>query len=94
MTTRVKVSKKSQIAIPPQSGVNFRSPAGDHLIMEVRDGYAVLIPEPKHYSQHLHGLHREVWERVGAQFTFKMAGANTWPRLSPGARPDILRWPR
>ena len=35
--------------------------------VELRDGYAVLLPEPRDYSQRLRGLHREVWEGVEPQ---------------------------
>ena len=67
MAVRVKVSKKHHIAVPSavrkQLGIN----SGDELLVEVRGGYAVLLPEPQDYSQRRRGLHREIWEGVKPQ---------------------------
>jgi AbrB family looped-hinge helix DNA binding protein len=64
---RVKVSKKHQIAVPSEVRKQLGIKSGDELLVEVRGGYAVLLPEPHNYSQHLRGLHREVWEGVDPQ---------------------------
>jgi len=40
---------------------------GDYLLLDVRDGYVILMPEPRDYGQHLTGLHREIWEGVDPQ---------------------------
>ena len=62
MTTRVKVSSKNQIAIPAAIRKKLRIKEGDHLLVDLREGSVVLIPEPRDYSQRLRGLHRDVWE--------------------------------
>lgn len=67
MASRVKVSKKSQIAIPAAVRRKLQIKGGDHLLVEVRDGYVVLIPEPLDYSHRLRGLHHEVWEGTEQQ---------------------------
>ena len=67
VATRVKVSSKHQISMPSEARKRLRIKAGDHLLVDVRDGYIILMPEPKDYSQHLQGLHREVWEGVDPQ---------------------------
>ena len=38
--------------------------AGDRLLVDVQDGIMVLIPEPESYTNHLQGLHSEIWETV------------------------------
>jgi antitoxin ChpS len=59
---RVKVSSKNQIAIPAAVRKRLRIQEGDHLLVDLREGSVVLIPEPRGYSQHLRGLHRDVWD--------------------------------
>ena len=67
MATRVKVSSRYQIAVPATARKQLQIERGDHLLVDVRDGYVILMPEPRDYSQHLRGLHREVWEGVDPQ---------------------------
>lgn len=67
MAVRVKVSKKHQIAVPSEVRKQLGIKSGDELLVELRGGYAVLLPEPRDYSQCLRGLHREVWEDVEPQ---------------------------
>ena len=67
MTTRVKVSSRYQIAVPAAARKRLQIRRGDRLLVDVRDGYLVLIPEPRDYSKRLRGLHREVWEGVEPQ---------------------------
>ncbi|MGI8913371.1 MAG: AbrB/MazE/SpoVT family DNA-binding domain-containing protein [Chloroflexota bacterium] len=67
MATRVKVSSKHQIAVPAEVRRQLHIESGDHLLMEVRDGVAVLVPEPADYVARLRGLHQEVWQDIDAQ---------------------------
>jgi AbrB family looped-hinge helix DNA binding protein len=67
MATRVKVSSKYQIAVPSSVRKQFGIERGDHLIVEARDGYVALIPEPPSYAQRLRGLHSEIWEGIDPQ---------------------------
>ncbi len=67
MATRVKVSSKHQISMPSEARRRLRIKAGDQLLVDVRDGYIILMPEPRDYSEHLKGLHSEMWEGVDPQ---------------------------
>lgn len=67
MAARVKVSKKFQISVPAAARKRLHIKRGDHLLVDVRDGYVVLMPEPGDYCEHLRGLHREVWQGVEPQ---------------------------
>jgi antitoxin PrlF len=67
MALRVKVSRKHQIAVPAEVRKQLGIKSGDELLVELRGGYVVLLPEPRDYSRRLRGLHREVWEGVEPQ---------------------------
>ncbi|MDI3339930.1 MAG: AbrB/MazE/SpoVT family DNA-binding domain-containing protein [Sphaerobacter sp.] len=67
MASRVKVSSKNQIAVPADVRKQLGIQRGDVLLVEVRDGYAILMPEPRDYSKRLRGLHREIWQDVEPQ---------------------------
>lgn len=67
MMTTVKVSNRYQIAVPAAARKQLGIERGDRLIVEVRDGFALLIPEPRDVVARLRGLHREVWDGVDAQ---------------------------
>ena len=67
VVVRVKVSKKHQIAVPSEVRKQLGIKSGDELLVELRGSYAVLLPEPRDYSQRLRGLHREVWEGIEPQ---------------------------
>ncbi len=67
MATRVTVNGDYQIEVPDEVREQLHLKAGDHLLVEVRDGSIVLVPEPHDFVQRLRGLHREVWEGVDAQ---------------------------
>ena len=64
MVLRVKVGDDHAIAIPDEILRQLRIEPGSNLLVDVRDGYLVLLPEPQDYAKHLRGLHREVWEGV------------------------------
>lgn len=67
MTTRVKVSNRYQIAVPAAARKQLGIERGDHLLVEIRDGHLILVPEPSDYARHLRGLHREIWDGVEPQ---------------------------
>jgi AbrB family looped-hinge helix DNA binding protein len=67
MAVRVKVSKKYQITVPSEIRRRLGVKSGDELLIEVRGGYMVLMPEPRDFSTRLRGLHREVWDGIDAQ---------------------------
>jgi AbrB family looped-hinge helix DNA binding protein len=64
MVERIKVSSKNQIAVPSNARRKLQIQPGDYLLVDVRDGCIILVPEPASYSQHLRGLHRESWSDV------------------------------
>ncbi len=64
---RVRVSSRNQIAVPARVRKALRIKSGDHLLVEIRGGHVVLMPEPPEYAEHLRGLHREVWEGLEPQ---------------------------
>lgn len=63
-TTTVKVSKRNQIVVPAIARERLRIQSGDRLLVDIQDGMMILIPQPENYTQHLTGLHKEVWEGV------------------------------
>jgi AbrB family looped-hinge helix DNA binding protein len=67
MAHRVKVNRKNQITIPAAVRRQLHIECGDHLLMQIREGHIILMPEPRDYSQYLRGLHREVWDGVEPQ---------------------------
>lgn len=61
---RVKVSSKHQIAMPSAVRRKLNIRPGDHLLVDVREGYVVLMPEPSDYAKHLQGLHSDIWKGI------------------------------
>jgi AbrB family looped-hinge helix DNA binding protein len=61
---RVKVSSKHQIAVPSTARKQLRIKAGDYLLVDVREGSIMLIPEPQSHSRELRGLHSEIWRDI------------------------------
>lgn len=64
MAIRVRVSSKHQIAVPASVRKQLQIEGGDHLLVEVREGHVVLVPEPRDFAAHLRGLHRVIWQGV------------------------------
>ncbi len=63
----VKVSQRYQIAVPQAARKQLRIKKGDRLLVDVQDGIMVLIPQPKRYTEHLRGLHGDIWQEMDAQ---------------------------
>jgi AbrB family looped-hinge helix DNA binding protein len=63
----VKVSKRYQIAVPAIAREQLNIQSGDRLIVDIQDGMLILLPQPENYTQHLGGLHKEIWEDVETQ---------------------------
>ena len=62
-TPSVKVSSRYQIAVPQQARRLLKIKRGDRLLVDIQDGMIILMPEPWNYTDHLAGLHREIWEK-------------------------------
>ena len=67
MALRVKMNGKHQITVPAAVRKELHIESGDCWLIGVRNGHILLMPEPSNYSQHLRGLHREVWADVEPQ---------------------------
>ena len=67
MQAKVKISSKHQIAVPSAVRKELHLSAGDHLLVQVRDGVMVLVPERGDAVDQLRGLYREIWDGVDAQ---------------------------
>ena len=57
----VKVSSRYQISVPRIARERLNIQSGDRLLVDVQDGLLILLPQPRDYTAHLAGLHREVW---------------------------------
>ena len=60
----VRVGNNREIVLPDEAVSRLRLEPGSTLLVEVREGYLMLLPEPGNYAERLRGLHREVWEGV------------------------------
>jgi AbrB family looped-hinge helix DNA binding protein len=58
----VKVSRRYQIVVPRIARERLNIQSGDRLLVDIQDGLLILLPQPRDYTTHLAGLHREVWE--------------------------------
>jgi AbrB family looped-hinge helix DNA binding protein len=58
MAVRVKVSKKHQIVVPSAVRKQLGIKSGGELLVELRGGYAVMLPEPQEYVRQ----EREAWQ--------------------------------
>lgn len=67
MEARVRVSSTHHIVVPSVVRKQLQIKAGDHLVVVVRNGVAMLIPEPTDPVEQLRGLGREIWEGIDAQ---------------------------
>ncbi len=59
-----KVSGKYQIVIPKRVREALGLRPGDKLLISVEDDRAVLRLRPESYSEHLRGLHKELWQGI------------------------------
>lgn len=66
-STTVKVSKRNQIAVPAIARERLNIQSGDRLLVDIQDGLLILLPQPNDYTQHLAGLHKDIWEGIDSQ---------------------------
>lgn len=60
----VKVSNRYQISLPSLARKRLNIEAGDRLLVEVHDGFLILLPQPESYVAQMASLHSEIWEGV------------------------------
>lgn len=63
----VKVSSRYQIAVPASARSKLNIKRGDRLLVDIQDGMILLIPKPVSYTNHLSGLHHEIWENIDTE---------------------------
>lgn len=66
MTETVRVSKKYQVVVPKQAREALNIGQGDELVVSIRDGQVILKPKPRSYTEHMRGLHKNLWKDVEA----------------------------
>jgi AbrB family looped-hinge helix DNA binding protein len=60
----VKVSGRYQISLPSRARRELGIEAGDRLMVVVREGMIILLPQPEDFVSHMAGLHRDVWQGI------------------------------
>ena len=61
-----KVSSKYQIVIPKSVREALELRPGDRLLIVTEGDKAVMRLRPRSYSEHMRGLHKEVWQGIDA----------------------------
>ncbi len=62
--TSVKVSSRYQIALPSIARKQLNIQAGDRLLVDIQDGLIILMPQPENYTEHMAGLHKNIWQET------------------------------
>jgi len=55
---------KCQVVIPKHIREALEIGPGDELLMEIQGKNLIIYPKPKSYTDHMMGLHKEVWGNV------------------------------
>jgi AbrB family looped-hinge helix DNA binding protein len=59
---KIKMSSKFQIVIPKEARQRVHLKAGDKLVIEGMGDKIVLWKQPKDYTEHMAGLHKNIWQ--------------------------------
>lgn len=62
MSLAVKLSGKNQIVVPKEARKSLNIKSGNRLLVMVKEGRVILIPEPKDYVKAIRGLGKEIWK--------------------------------
>lgn len=62
MSLAVKLSGKNQIVVPKEARKSLNIKSGNRLLVMVKEGRVILIPEPKNYVKAIRGLGKEIWK--------------------------------
>jgi len=79
MTQAVRLGKRFQFVLPKKIRQRLGLREGDVLLVEVTHKGILLVPKPHSYTQHLAGLHREIWQDVDAD-EYLREERKTWQR--------------
>ena len=60
------VSAKYQVVIPKTVRRALELKPGDRLYVTVENGRVIMQLQPKSYTRHLRGLHKEIWDGIDA----------------------------
>lgn len=66
MPSTVTLSSKNQIVVPREARERMSLRPGQQLLVLCREDRIVLIPRPDDFVGHMTGLHKEVWQDLGA----------------------------
>jgi len=62
MMDTIKIGRKFQMVLPAKIRKAMNISEGDEIIIKTSGNTIVLIPKPKQYAKHLHGLHQDIWK--------------------------------
>jgi antitoxin PrlF len=79
MAQAVRLGKRFQLVLPKKIRQRLGLREGDVLLIEVTRKGILLVPKPQSYTQHLSGLHREVWQDVNVD-EYLREERKTWQR--------------
>lgn len=79
MAQAVRLGKRFQFVLPKKIRQRLGLREGDVLLVEVTRKGILLVPKPHNYTQHLAGLHREIWQDVDAD-EYLREERKTWQR--------------
>lgn len=79
MATKATLSSKNQIVVPREAREKLKIGPGDELLVLCKEDRVVLIPRPRNLAKRMAGLHREVWQMVGAD-AYLRDERGTWER--------------
>ena len=57
----VRVGSRYRISLPRMARDRLNIKSGDCLLVDVKDGLLILVPEPKDSADLLADLHKEIW---------------------------------
>ncbi len=78
MIDTIKIGRKSQMVLPAKIRKEMNISEGDELIIKTSGNTIVLIPKPKQYAKHLHGLHQNIWNGQDPD-SYIREQRDTWP---------------
>jgi AbrB family looped-hinge helix DNA binding protein len=81
----VRISGKNQIVIPKSARKKLSLSPGDELVVHAENGVLVMNPKPRNYTQHLQGLHKEVWQDINVD-AYIEGERKDWPTTPSGLR--------
>ncbi len=63
----VKVNGRNQITLPRKVREKLKIKPGSYFLVNVQDGMLILIPQSEITSDHMQGLHAEIWKDINTE---------------------------